>query len=214
MVGRKNKHTALVVCLMGICILVLTFSGNVLAKSKKARLSVGFTTEEALANLQTGEAWQYTEMGAVFWPLVYDQLWILGPPPNYDPLPMLATRWETEDFQTWRFYLQKNAKFHDGKPVKAADVAFTLWYLPKSDPSWDFPDNATARPTESWDEWVQRSFSISRRVVTGTLRQNGAQRRCSPTARSRRSLPWASTPPSLALAVSGCASSGSGRRRA
>ena len=117
MVGRKNKHTGLVVCLIGICILVFAFSGNVLAKSKKARLSVGFTTEEALANLQTGEAWQYTEMGAVFWPLVYDQLWILGPPPNYDPLPMLATRWETEDFQTWRFYLQKNAKFHDGKPV-------------------------------------------------------------------------------------------------
>jgi hypothetical protein len=74
------------------------------AYAKKSRVSVGFTTEEALENLKTGEAWQYTEMGAVFWPLVYDQFWILGPAPDYDPLPMLIERWETDDYQTWRFY--------------------------------------------------------------------------------------------------------------
>ena len=143
MVGRKNKHTGLVVCLIGICILVFTFSERVFAKSKKVRLNVGFGSEEVLENLQTTPL-QVNEMGAVYWPLVYDQLWVLGPAPNYDPLPGLATRWETDDYQTWRFHLVKNAKFHDGTPVTAEDVAFTLWYLPR-DPVWRFPSNDIER---------------------------------------------------------------------
>jgi peptide/nickel transport system substrate-binding protein len=136
---KLNKWSRVAVCMICVCIMLFAFSSNSFAK--KSRLSVGFTAEEALENLQTGEAWQYTEMGAVFWPLVYDQFWILGPAPDYDPLPMIVERWETDDYQTWRFYLVKNAKFHDGKPVTAEDVAFTLWYLPKSSPAWDFPDN-------------------------------------------------------------------------
>jgi len=139
MIVRKRNYTSLNVCLIGICIIGLAFSGNVFAKSKKVRLNVGFGSEEVLANLQTTPL-QITEMGAVYWPLVYDQLWILGPAPNYDPLPGLATHWETDDYQTWRFHLVKNAKFHDGTPVTAEDVAFTLWYLPR-DPTWRFPSN-------------------------------------------------------------------------
>ncbi len=139
MMEKLNKCSWVAVCLIGVCLTLFAFSSNALAK--KSRLSVGFTTEEALENLQTGEAWQYTEMGAVFWPLVYDQLWIMGPAPDYEPLPMIVERWETDDYQTWRFYLVKNAKFLDGKPLTAEDVAFTLWYLPKSNPAWDYPDN-------------------------------------------------------------------------
>lgn len=139
MMEKLNKCSWVAVCLIGVCLTLFAFSSNAFAK--KSRLSVGFTTEEALENLQTGEAWQYTEMGAVFWPLVYDQLWIMGPAPDYEPLPMIVERWETDDYQTWRFYLVKNAKFHDGKPLTAEDVAFTLWYLPKSNPAWDYPDN-------------------------------------------------------------------------
>jgi len=142
MVGRENKYAGLIVCLIGICILGLTFSGSVLAKSKKVRLNVGFGSEEVLESLQTGP-FAVNEMGAVYWPLVYDQLWVLGPAPNYDVLPGLATHWETEDYQTWRFYLRKDAKFHDGTPVTAEDVAFTLWYLPR-DPQWAFPSNDIA----------------------------------------------------------------------
>ena len=108
-----------------------------------ARLNVGFTTEEALESLICNEAWQYNEMGCVFWPLIYDQLWVLGPAPDYKPLPRLATRWETKDHKTWRFYLVKGATFHDGTPVTAQDVAFTLEYLPGADPAWEYPDTDT-----------------------------------------------------------------------
>ncbi|MCP4020989.1 MAG: peptide ABC transporter substrate-binding protein [Desulfobacteraceae bacterium] len=137
MVERKNKYIGLMVCLISMYILGLTFSGTALAKSKKVRLNVGFGSEEVMESLQTG-TFAINEMGAVYWPLVYDQLWVMGPPPNYDPTPWLATRWETDDHKTWRFYLQKNVKFHDGTPLTAEDVAFTLWNLPK-DPQWSFP---------------------------------------------------------------------------
>ena len=139
MAGRVSKSTKLLVCLIGIAILGLNLPGEGLAKSKKVRLNVGFGSEEVLENMQTTNL-QVNEMGAVFWPLVYDQLWVLGPAPDYEPLPALAKSWETEDYQTWRFHLQENATFHDGTPLTAEDVAFTLWYLPR-DPVWRFPSN-------------------------------------------------------------------------
>ena len=139
MAGRVSKSTKLLVCLVGIAILGLNLPGEGLAKSKKVRLNVGFGSEEVLENMQTTNL-QVNEMGAVFWPLVYDQLWVLGPAPDYEPLPALAKSWETEDYQTWRFHLQENATFHDGTPLTAEDVAFTLWYLPR-DPVWRFPSN-------------------------------------------------------------------------
>jgi len=140
MVERKNRFAGLIVCLIGTCIFGLALSGNALAKSKKIRLNVGFGSEEVMDRIST-TMWANNEMGAVYWPLVYDQLWVMGPPPNYDPIPWLATHWETEDYQTWRFYIKKGVKFHDGKPLTAKDVAFTLWNL-KKDPLWSFPSNA------------------------------------------------------------------------
>ncbi|MFN8535104.1 MAG: ABC transporter substrate-binding protein [Dehalococcoidia bacterium] len=40
-------------------------------------------------------------------------------------LPLLASEWKLVDPTTWRFTLRKDAKFHDGTPVTAADVEFT-----------------------------------------------------------------------------------------
>lgn len=38
----------------------------------------------------------------------------------------LAERWENPNDLTWRFYLRKSVRFHDGKPFGAADVAYTI----------------------------------------------------------------------------------------
>jgi len=134
-----QKRTWLTGCLIGVCLVLFVLTAPAFAK--KNRVGVGFTAEEILENTRLNETWQNSEMGCVFWPLVYDQFWILGPGPDYDPLPGIVKRWETDDYQTWRFYLVENAKFHDGRPVTAKDAAFTLWYLPKSNPAWAFPDN-------------------------------------------------------------------------
>ena len=45
--------------------------------------------------------------------------------PNFDYAPDLAEKWETPDDKTIVFHLNPNAKFHNGQPVKAADVKWT-----------------------------------------------------------------------------------------
>jgi len=131
---RKN-----LIALMGTVILLLSlFVSMVFAKEIPygGRLSVGFPPGESIETLIPDEGWQYTEMGCVFWPLIYDQLWIVGPAPDYEAQPMLATNWETKDNKTWRVHIRKDATFHDGVPVTAEDVAFTMEYLINADPAW------------------------------------------------------------------------------
>jgi peptide/nickel transport system substrate-binding protein len=66
--------------------------------------------------------------------LVYEELWTISP---YDlkPQPGLAYAWETEatvasgevqDGEKYTFHLYENATWHDGMPVTATDVAFSL----------------------------------------------------------------------------------------
>ena len=101
------------------------------------RFNVGWAPGTCLENLRATAAWKYTAMGCDFWPLVYDQLWIIGPPPDYKILPRLATSWDMEDGgKTWVFHLRDEGVFHDGVPVTAEDVAFTMKYLSKADPAF------------------------------------------------------------------------------
>jgi len=104
------------------------------------RLNVGWRSGDYLEDLRCDNSWQYESMACMFWQLLYDQLWIMGPAPDYEVLPMLATSWESEDGKTWIFHLRDDAVFHDGVPVTAEDVAFTMEYLPEADPSWTYPD--------------------------------------------------------------------------
>ncbi|UGQ13465.1 ABC transporter substrate-binding protein [Yinghuangia sp. ASG 101] len=57
--------------------------------------------------------------------LVYDTLTVPGATPN--TLPRLAASWEpSPDLRTWRFKLAPGAVFHDGSPVTADDVVWSL----------------------------------------------------------------------------------------
>lgn len=38
----------------------------------------------------------------------------------------LAQRWENPNDYTWRFYLRKNVRFHNGKPFTSQDVVYTI----------------------------------------------------------------------------------------
>ncbi|HZB33134.1 MAG TPA: ABC transporter substrate-binding protein [Streptosporangiaceae bacterium] len=57
--------------------------------------------------------------------LVYDTLTVPGAKSN--TVARLATKWEpSADLKTWRFTLAPGAKFHDGSPVTAEDVVYSL----------------------------------------------------------------------------------------
>jgi peptide/nickel transport system substrate-binding protein len=58
--------------------------------------------------------------------LTYDLL-VDFSPKDSSPVPGLADSWETsDDGLTWTFHLNKDAKWHDGKPVTSEDVAYTF----------------------------------------------------------------------------------------
>jgi len=56
--------------------------------------------------------------------LVFDSLVQKGP--NFNLVPGLAERWEVPDPQTYIFHLRKGVRFHDGRPLRARDVKWTL----------------------------------------------------------------------------------------
>ncbi|MFJ4620783.1 ABC transporter substrate-binding protein [Streptomyces sp. NPDC088812] len=57
--------------------------------------------------------------------LVHDALTVPGATPN--TAPRLAVRWEpSADLKTWKFKIAEDATFHDGSPVTAKDVVFSL----------------------------------------------------------------------------------------
>jgi peptide/nickel transport system substrate-binding protein len=72
---------------------------------------------------------------------------------NGDIVPELATSWDTSDLKTWTFHLVGNATWHDGKPLTAQDIKFTMDYRKKNNPNWksifaglrsvEAPDNRT-----------------------------------------------------------------------
>ena len=45
---------------------------------------------------------------------------------HYEMQPWLATSWEQPDALTWVFHLRDGVRFHDGRPLEAADVAYTI----------------------------------------------------------------------------------------
>lgn len=45
---------------------------------------------------------------------------------HFNLVPWLATSWERPDAQTWIFHLRPGVRFHDGKPMTADDVAWSI----------------------------------------------------------------------------------------
>ena len=61
--------------------------------------------------------------------LIYDMA-INGYGPDNNPVPDLAESWEvSEDGKVWTLHIVKNATWHDGVPVTAEDVKFTIDYV-------------------------------------------------------------------------------------
>src|SRR5512142_2107747 len=45
---------------------------------------------------------------------------------KFDIVPQLATKWEQVSPTQWRFHLRPNVHFHEGEPLTADDVVFSI----------------------------------------------------------------------------------------
>jgi peptide/nickel transport system substrate-binding protein len=92
---------------------------------EKVTLHIGWLTEPDNLNPFVGIQGSSYQI----WKLNYDLL-VGFDDKTMEPRPELATAWEVSDDGTeWTFTIREGATWHDGEPVTAGDVAFTLNYI-------------------------------------------------------------------------------------
>jgi len=106
--------------------------------------------------------------------------------PQMNLVPDLAEKWEIPDALTYVFHLRRGVKFHDGRPLAAADVKFTLdsirsdeMHSPKRGAfarvrSVETPDDATViiRLSEPYSSFL---YSLTRLAIGVVPRGSGAE---------------------------------------
>ncbi|MEV0251746.1 ABC transporter substrate-binding protein [Nocardia sp. NPDC050712] len=101
----------------------------------------------------------------------FDQLARFDPAGKITPL--LATKWEhNDDFTRWTFTIREDAKFHNGEPVRAADVAFTYNTIkanPTGDPAsyMEMFESAAVGPQNTVVFTLNAAYSAWPTIVTG-----------------------------------------------
>ncbi len=76
--------------------------------------------------------------------------------------PGLAERWENPDPVTYLFHLRRNVKWHDGQPMTADDVVFSLrtWMDPKEAPEPRRSAGALLKEVEKIDQYAVRVTTV------------------------------------------------------
>ena len=101
-------------------IFVIVFSSGVFAEDTKQELVIAFEQDTVSFDLHNYRSGQDMITGS----LVYETLVFFDKDGNI--VPKLATSWEQIDPLTWKFYLRKGVKFHDGAPFTAEAVKFSI----------------------------------------------------------------------------------------
>nr|QNO49806.1 hypothetical protein DBPBNLAN_00016 [Methanosarcinales archaeon ANME-2c ERB4]QNO49946.1 hypothetical protein FNHNGOKL_00014 [Methanosarcinales archaeon ANME-2c ERB4] len=90
-----------------------------------------------------------------------------------DPTPLLAEDWEyIPEEDAYIFNLAENVKWHDGKPVTAGDVAFTIGYMKEHPYSWvvlDSVDRAEAVDPHTVKIYMSGPYAPFMEDVGGTM---------------------------------------------
>ena len=89
------------------------------------------------------------------------------------PIPLLATDWEYSlEEDVYVFNLAENAKWHDGEPVTADDVAFTISYMKEHPYGWtvlDSVDRAEAAGPHTVKIYMSSPYAPFMEDVGGTM---------------------------------------------
>ena len=74
--------------------------------------------------------------------------------PELEYIPMLATSYETEDYQTWIFHLREGVTFHNGDKFTSADVVYSWKIALEAVGSTAFENYVYAEECEAVDEYT------------------------------------------------------------
>jgi peptide/nickel transport system substrate-binding protein len=89
------------------------------AAASAADLRIGFKSEVSAADPHV-----LFKQNRNVWMHVYEAL--VGQDELLRPVPQLATAWKNVDPLTWEFTLRQDVRFHDGSPLTAEDVKFSI----------------------------------------------------------------------------------------
>ncbi len=134
----RRKMTVLVLFFVLLCTSAFAKSkDNPIVSLQQGKRIAEYTIPCRTANWGIPSPYTFIARGPGFTLLswVFDTL--LWKSENGEYIPSLATKWRYEaEKNTYRFELDPKAKWHDGKPVTAADVAFTVDYMKKHPLRW------------------------------------------------------------------------------
>ncbi|MDM7939275.1 MAG: ABC transporter substrate-binding protein [Methanothrix sp.] len=139
--------------LLACCLILLCLSGVGLASQSESSGSperISKLTVGTINQINEANPWDYY-FGVYSMMLSHQGLVRFNN--NGDVDPEIAASWDTEDLQTWTFHLRDDVTWHDGQPLTAQDIKFTIDYDLEKDPlsksyigtikSVEAPDNKT-----------------------------------------------------------------------
>jgi peptide/nickel transport system substrate-binding protein len=100
-------------------VLVAAMAVTLSGMASAADLRIGFKAEVTSADPHVLSA-----ANRSVWVNVYDSL--IGQDEKLHPVPLLALSWKPIDDKQWEFKLRPGVKFHNGEPMTASDVKFSL----------------------------------------------------------------------------------------
>lgn len=112
---KDVRRLRLFVLLLWLVLLASACGTQQTSPDARQELDVGFTEDQYVL--------EGPDTGLGMYPLnanIFETLTYLTP--DYEAKPLLAERWEFRSPNTWRFFLRKDAKFHNGKPLNAEAV--------------------------------------------------------------------------------------------
>lgn len=93
---------------------------------------------------------------------------------HFNLIPWLATAWEQPDPLTWVFHLRDGVRFHDGRPLEAADVVWTIQSLIDPRLTEHLPGGALISAKSGSFDGVERAEARDRLTVVVHMRRADA----------------------------------------
>jgi len=115
-VKKRIVLTSVLVCALGLSFVAAVFAFD--------STTFVFATNEEIDTLDPAVTYANTSFRELY--VLYDRL-VTYEGANIEPTPMIATHWDvSEDGLTYTFYLRKDVKFHDGTPLTADAVCYSI----------------------------------------------------------------------------------------